>query len=461
MKRSFLLALIFIVCFSQVSADSTAGMSNIEINLPSLTLGLYKDNILLKEYPVCVGKKSTPTPEGEYRVIYKTVDPYWINNGVVVSPGPQNPLGVRWIGITKTIGIHGNNRPESIGTYASAGCIRMYNRDVEELYSLVSLNTPVAIKYDRLKLFEDKYSREKAVIIYPDSYKKGGLGGGQLAEKLGQMGLSEELIKKVQDNFEKSIAKPIAVSQGIGIFLNESLITCDAFSEKGEIYVNYKAAEDVLGLTAETAGIYEIDIIELEGVIYVNLSQIVERFGGTMSFDSAGKNAYITMKLIKVNGAFAGLNLGNDDKSDYLQVEAVKQLGYPYSEDSIDIRIFDHGMMKVKKNKILAVDADKIVEGLGGYKDISSNYRVVDLKLPTFLKLGEAYFVTEKVDGRLVLNAETAETIREKTGWVEEAFSDYGEETIENIDLENFLEDYDYDINNYKTVIDIKLKENQ
>ncbi|MGE5631047.1 MAG: L,D-transpeptidase, partial [Caulobacteraceae bacterium] len=94
MKKFFLAVIIIVVCFSIVFADSTAGTTRIEINIPSLTLSLFKDGKPVKAYPVCVGKQSTPTPQGNYNVIYKTINPYWINKGTVVSPGPQNPLGV-------------------------------------------------------------------------------------------------------------------------------------------------------------------------------------------------------------------------------------------------------------------------------------------------------------------------------------------------------------------------------
>ncbi|HYF75006.1 MAG TPA: L,D-transpeptidase, partial [Candidatus Nitrosocosmicus sp.] len=207
-------------------ADSSGGKTSIEINLPSKTLSLYKDGMLLKEYPVCVGKQSTPTPQGDYRIVYKTVNPYWINKYNVVPPGPQNPLGIRWIGITQSIGIHGNNKPESIGTYASAGCVRMYNRDVAEIYTLVPVNTPVSIRYDRIKSFEDKYTGEKGAILYPDGYKA---GSGSVLERLGQMGLTEELINKAQTALKRTFSSPLAICNGIGVFLNDSLITCDAF----------------------------------------------------------------------------------------------------------------------------------------------------------------------------------------------------------------------------------------
>ncbi|MDD4504164.1 MAG: L,D-transpeptidase [Clostridiaceae bacterium] len=459
MKRYFLTVLIVFVCFSQVSADSKLGKARIEINIPSRTLSLYKDDILFKEYPVCVGKQSTQTPQGEYRVIYKTVNPYWVNKDVVVPPGPRNPLGVRWIGITKGIGIHGNNKPESIGTYASAGCIRMYNRDVEEVYTLVPVNSPVAIRYDRSKVFEDEYSGEKAVIIYPDSYKKGVGSSKQLLEKLSQMDIHEELNANIQEILTKPISKTLAVSQGIGVFLNNSLVTCDAREEQGEIYVNYRAAEDVLGLTSGIAGFFDIGIKELDGRIYINLTQTVKSFGGSMNYDEVSGNAYISMKIIKVNGTFAGINYGDCDKSDFLSVEAVKQLEYGHSEDSVDLRIFDKGIMKLKRKNIWVVNVDNLTEILGGYKNISSRDGVADLKLPTFLRLGEEYFKTDNIDGRLVLNVDIANSIHERSGWAAEAFSVSGDNAIKNIDLESFLEDYDYAANNFGTVIDVKVKE--
>lgn len=460
MKRSFFIALIFFICFSRVFADNGTDTASIEINLASRILSLYKEGMLFREYPVCVGKQSTQTPKGTFRVINKVVNPHWINKGAVVPPGPQNPLGIRWMGITKGIGIHGNNKPSSIGTYASAGCIRMYNRDVEEVYSLVELKTPVTIKYERVKIFEDKYSGEKAIIIYPDSYKKGGGIDKQLSEKLNQEGISGELMIKAEEALVKPAGKPVAVCYGMGVFLNDNLITCDALVEQGEIYVNHKAAGEVLGLTAETAGLLDISIKELEGRIYINLTQAVKKLGGGISYDEASRNAYISMKFIKINGVFAGINQGDNDKSDFLAVEAVKQLGYEYSEDSVDLRIFGNGIMKLKRKNIFSIDIDNLVEALGGSQNVSTITGIADVKLPAFLRFDEEYFKTENIDGKLMISAETANSIREKTGWDAEAFSVYGNETAEYLDVNIFLEDYAYVPNIYNTVIDISVKQN-
>lgn len=219
----------------------------------------------------------------------------------------------------------------------------MFNRDVVEVYNQVTVNTPVNIKYDRLKLFEDKYSMKKSIIIYPDIYKKGAEIARQQLAQLSNTDIPEEILKKAREIIAKPVAKPMAVSEGIGVFLNNSLITCDALEEEGKIYVNYKAAEDILGLTPELAGKFNIGIKELEGVIYINLNDTADSFGGTVSYDEGAGNAYMDMEVVKVNGVFAGINHGDYDKSDYLTVEAVKNLGYEYSEDSVDIRILEKG----------------------------------------------------------------------------------------------------------------------
>lgn len=461
MKRSFFIGLIVLICLSSVSADNSLNKAGIEINLPSGILSLYKEGNFAKEYPLCLGKKSTPTPAGQYRIIYKAVNPHWLNKGVVVSPGPKNPLGIRWMGITRGIGIHGNNKPESIGTYASAGCIRMFNRDVIEVYNQVTVNTPVNIKYDRLKLFRDKYSKKEGIFIYPDIYKRGVKIAGQQLAQLSQEDISEELLKKAQEIIAKPITKTIMVSDGIGVFLNNSIITCDAFGEEGEIYMNCKAAEDILGLTPELVSQYNIGIKELNGVIYINLMQTVNSFGGTVSHNEDIGNVYIDMEVVKINGTFAGINYGDYDKSDFLTVEAVKQLGYEFTEDSVDIRIFDKGVMKLKRKDEWVIDADNLTEILGGSKDASSRCGIVDIKLPAYLRIGEEYFKVDNVNGRLVLNAETAQMIYERSGQVIEAYSAIEQSMGNNIDLMTFLEDYDYSANIFSTVIDIKLKDNQ
>ncbi|MGE5678331.1 MAG: L,D-transpeptidase [Pseudomonadota bacterium] len=457
MKKFLLIAIILTACFGQVSAEEVTG-ARIEINLPSRTLCLYMDGVLTREYPVCVGTSSTPTPQGEYRVIYKTVKPNWINKGVVVPPGPANPLGERWIGITKGIGIHGNNNAASIGTYASAGCIRMYNRDVEELYELVPAGTPVSISYERTVVFEDKYSGEKAVILYPDSYRQSGALSGQQHEKLLNAGIPEPLVKKAGELLKKSSKRPRVVSDGIGIFLNNSPVTCDSFAEQGEVFINNRAAEEVFGVTAGIAEQYGIGVKEADNGIYVSLTQAAAAFGGSISYDPAIGNAYVSMKLVKVNGAFAGLNNGDLDRRDHIAAEALRQLEYDYAEDAVDINLFGKMVMKVKKNKIWCVDTAELAEAMKGSCRVESRYGITELSLPVYIRYEGEYFSTETIDGSLALSPETIQSICDRTGWAAEAFSTGNGQYAGNVYLEPFLQNFEYSSNNLKTVIDIRLK---
>jgi lipoprotein-anchoring transpeptidase ErfK/SrfK len=77
-------------------------------------------------------------------------DPTWYGKGKVVPPGKNNPVGTRWIGLSrKGYGIHGTNSPSSIGRNVSHGCIRMRNRDVEQLFEMVSIGDSVELVGER------------------------------------------------------------------------------------------------------------------------------------------------------------------------------------------------------------------------------------------------------------------------------------------------------------------------
>lgn len=101
----------------------------------------------IKWYPCGVGEQSYKTPAGNYYIIDKQINPTWFPpDGGVFKPGdPGNALGSRWMSIGGSLGIHGTNAPETIGHPKSAGCIRMHNQDVEELFKIVTLNTNVTI----------------------------------------------------------------------------------------------------------------------------------------------------------------------------------------------------------------------------------------------------------------------------------------------------------------------------
>ncbi|SDE81180.1 L,D-transpeptidase family protein [Sporomusa acidovorans] len=111
------------------------GEMRILIRISDRVLELYDDGKLFKRYRVAVGKQATPTPIGEWNIVYKG----W---------SPREVMGTRWMGLDVpwgSYGIHGTSAPWSIGSFASHGCIRLRNQDSEELYEWVPVGTPVDI----------------------------------------------------------------------------------------------------------------------------------------------------------------------------------------------------------------------------------------------------------------------------------------------------------------------------
>ncbi len=112
---------------------------------------VYKGKKVVAKYPIAVGKPGWETPIGAFTVINKEEDPIFksFKTGIIIEPGPDNPLGVRWIGIWtdgKTqLGFHGTDQPELIGKAVSHGCIRMHNKDVIALYKYVAIGTVVQV----------------------------------------------------------------------------------------------------------------------------------------------------------------------------------------------------------------------------------------------------------------------------------------------------------------------------
>lgn len=119
----------------------------IVINVPARQLHLVEGGLLLASYPIAVGRPSTPTPLGSYRILQMAKDPTWAPKGRrVVPPGPRNPLGTRWMRITTSgYGIHATNDPGSIGHARSHGCVRMHRADAEAVFAQVERGTRVDI----------------------------------------------------------------------------------------------------------------------------------------------------------------------------------------------------------------------------------------------------------------------------------------------------------------------------
>lgn len=110
------------------------------------TLILKTGEEVVKTYTVSTGANNS-TPVGNFKVINRIKDPTWYKAGAVVPPGsPENVLGSHWLGLDVTgYGIHGTTEPQSLGKQVTQGCVRMANKDVEELFNIVPAGTEVTI----------------------------------------------------------------------------------------------------------------------------------------------------------------------------------------------------------------------------------------------------------------------------------------------------------------------------
>jgi lipoprotein-anchoring transpeptidase ErfK/SrfK len=133
-----------------ITANNTAHKRQIVISIADRKLALLEDSRVVKTYPIAVGTRSTPSPDGDFVIINRAKDPIYRHADLEVPPGKDNPLGSRWMGLSlKGYGIHGTNVQSSVGKAASHGCFRMRKQDVEELYTMVHVGDTVTVRRER------------------------------------------------------------------------------------------------------------------------------------------------------------------------------------------------------------------------------------------------------------------------------------------------------------------------
>lgn len=148
------------------------------LNLPERGLYVFKNGAFDRFVPVSIGdEKGFKTPTGQFHVIERIKNPTWYppawaKDRRPVGPGPDNPLGTHWIGLSlPRTGIHGTNQPLNVGNSVTHGCIRAYPEMVERLYNEVKVGWPVRIEYETVKLGRDPEGRLK-VVTFPDVYQR-------------------------------------------------------------------------------------------------------------------------------------------------------------------------------------------------------------------------------------------------------------------------------------------------
>lgn len=148
------------------------------LNLPERGLYVFRNGQFDRFVPVSIGdEKGFPTPTGQFHIIERIKDPTWYPPAWAkekgpVGPGPDNPLGSHWIGLSlPRTGIHGTNQPLNVGNSVTHGCIRAYPETVAKLFADVEVGWPVRIEYETVKLGTDPEGRLK-LATFPDVYRK-------------------------------------------------------------------------------------------------------------------------------------------------------------------------------------------------------------------------------------------------------------------------------------------------
>jgi L,D-transpeptidase ErfK/SrfK len=181
-----------------------AASEGIVLNVPQRLLFVFRDGALVAWYPAAVGRRDWQTPTDRFQVTAKRRDPSWhvpvsiqeemrrLGRVVrsVVPPGPDNPLGRYWIGLSASLcGIHGTNAPSSIYGFRTHGCVRLRPQDVADLFGRTPIGTPVEVIYEPVLL-----AREADGAVYlevnPDAYGRMGSLRGAFEALAARQGIS-------------------------------------------------------------------------------------------------------------------------------------------------------------------------------------------------------------------------------------------------------------------------------
>lgn len=146
-----LMAIALVAAAEALCQEKQLPERRIVVSIPDRKLALMEDGRVVKIYSTAVGAPSSPTPSGTFTILQRISNPTWYGpDRKVVGPGKNNPVGTRWMGLSrKGYGIHGTNNPRSIGHNASHGCVRMRNRDVEDLFARVAVGDVVELHGER------------------------------------------------------------------------------------------------------------------------------------------------------------------------------------------------------------------------------------------------------------------------------------------------------------------------
>lgn len=189
--------------------------NGVVVNLAERVLYLFRDGHFVRYYPVSIGdevaeKGRFQTRTGNFSIIEKIKNPTWFppswaKDRRPVGPGPDNPLGERWIGLSlERTGIHGTNDPLNVGNSVTHGCMRTHPELLRELFDSVEVGFVARIDYETAKLGRDAQGN-LYIVNFPDIYRKkpSYQAARQLLQRLG--------VKPARSNFDELLKLELGV----------------------------------------------------------------------------------------------------------------------------------------------------------------------------------------------------------------------------------------------------------
>jgi L,D-transpeptidase ErfK/SrfK len=349
LKRLFIFVIMISIIFVSVTAVAQQVGYNyrIIIDLPRYSLTLYEGEQKIKEYPIAIGKPQSATPVGSYAIINKAVNPTWHpNSSNPVPPGPNNPLGIRWLGFFRGYGIHGNNSPQSIGTSVSLGCIRMYNYDVAELYSMVEIGIPVEIMYDGLIDNAD----EPVIIAHRDIYSRVGGYRDSIIDELSSIGLDKRIPEQKLQNLFKGLDKGTVVfAESWVLKVNGIFLTADTIYDRTMVFVNADKLNQYFGInilwdyvnnTGNLMG-YPVSAYNIDGRLYASIADIRNVLGGRLVASTDLEELDYRINFAKLDGLFLTSDIADFTTSPKINIARIN----PAEREMVGIeRLKDYGI---------------------------------------------------------------------------------------------------------------------
>jgi len=149
------------------------------VSIADRELAVIEEGNVIARFSVAVGAAASPSPTGKFQIVSRVSNPTYYHPGTVIPSGRDNPVGTRWLGLSqKGYGIHGTNAPRSVGHAASHGCIRLRNRDMERLFTMLRVGDRVEIHGERdeqvAQVFGASAAEDRTLAAAPTIEQDGG-----------------------------------------------------------------------------------------------------------------------------------------------------------------------------------------------------------------------------------------------------------------------------------------------